>query len=108
MQAVEKSDGELAREALLDGDATAPRLRERDALTDRDAAAPPRLGERDALTDRDGTPPLRERDALTDRDATPPRLGERDALRERDGMKPLVILAVREGDRVGVTIVHCT
>ena len=84
MQAVEKSDGELALDALLDGDATAPRLRERDALTERDAAAPPRLGERDALTVRDATPPLREtlRDALTDRDVD------------------------RVGD--GVTIVHCT
>jgi hypothetical protein len=49
------------------------------------------------------------RDALTDGDAAaPPRLGERDALRERDGMKPLVILAVRDGDTDGVTIVHCT
>ena len=72
---VENSDGELARDALIDGD---------------------------------DTKPLRERDALTDRDATPPRLGERDALTERDGMKPLVILAVRDGDSVGVTIVHCT
>jgi len=61
-------------------------------------------GALDAETLADTAPP---RDALTDRDATPPRLGERDALTERDGMKPLVILAVRDGDTDGVTIVHC-
>ena len=88
--AATERERDAKREALLEGEAAA-RLREREALTDRDVA-PPRLGERDALTDREATPPLRERDALT----------------ERDGMKPLVILAVRDGDRVGVTIVHCT
>ena len=86
-------DGDLDRESsvalLMLGDAerdSAPPLRERDALTDRDGK-PPRLRERDALTDRDGKPPLRERDALTDRDGKPP-LRERDALTDRDGKPP--------------------
>ncbi len=59
-----------------------PRLRERDALADRDAT-PPRLGEREALADRDGTPPLRERERVREVDGNASRETERE--RERDG-----------------------
>ena len=81
----------------------------RDGLTDRDGTTP--LRERDALTDRDAAPlPLRERDALADSDgdATTLPLHERVALCERDGMKPFETLKVRDGDTDIVTSVHCT
>ena len=125
------------RDALTDRDAATPPLLEREALLDRDGATPP-LRERDALTDRDKTTRLREaltdRDTDGERVAVLVGLGVRDAillaLRDteepndmlRDAVGDLLALRdllaatlalreaerVRDGDRVGVTIVHCT